>query len=100
MFDLQRVKERTHAVHSLNSFEHSFHVPEGVLGSLETTLQPTDVWRSSLDADITHQTSQSPVGCQHPQHVALADTTEKGCCEPGGVAFVMENAEDISLGMV
>ena len=42
MLDLQRVKERTHGVHSLGSFEHEH--PDDLLGSLSTTLQPADLW--------------------------------------------------------
>ena len=44
MFDLQRVKFRTQGVVSMGSFEHSFNISEGVLGSIESTLRIEDMF--------------------------------------------------------
>ncbi|RPD53982.1 hypothetical protein L227DRAFT_580888 [Lentinus tigrinus ALCF2SS1-6] len=57
MFSLQEVKRRTEHQQSLNSFHSSIDF-DGVLGAIESTLQPEDLWPSN--DEVPGQTGPEP----------------------------------------
>ena len=74
MLDLQRIKVRTQNQFSSGSLsEVSFHVNEGVLGSLESTLQPADIW---LCEDPYACTGEAGAAASPIHHVPKAGDVE------------------------